>query len=92
MNAHCERVILTLKSECLDHFVVFGEDHLTHLTSEFLTYYHEHRPHQGKDNKLLNGELPPDKPPPDQSPSGIICHESLGGLLKNYEQAKPKAA
>lgn len=45
MNAYAERWVQTIQSECLDHFVVLGEAQLRHIVSEFVTYYHEHRPH-----------------------------------------------
>jgi hypothetical protein len=46
-NAVAERFVQSVKSECLDHFVVFGTSHLRHILSEYLTYYHCFRPHQG---------------------------------------------
>ena len=39
MNAVCERALQSLQTECLDHFIVFGEDHLRHLINEYL--YHQ---------------------------------------------------
>lgn len=52
-NAVVERFIQTLRQECLDHFVVFGEQHMDYLVKEFVTHYHEERPHQGKQNVPL---------------------------------------
>lgn len=43
----------TLRSECLDHFVFFGERHLRHLLREFVAHYHSERYHQGIRNKLI---------------------------------------
>jgi putative transposase len=39
-NAVAERFVQSVKHECLDHFVVFGEAHLRHILSEFLVYYY----------------------------------------------------
>lgn len=43
----------TIKTECLDRFVVLGEAHLRHIVREFLAYYHEERPHQARENLPL---------------------------------------
>lgn len=40
----------TLKTECLDHFVICGEVHLRHIVREFVTHCHEECPHQAKGN------------------------------------------
>ncbi|MEY4384745.1 MAG: hypothetical protein RLY20_28 [Verrucomicrobiota bacterium] len=82
MNAHVERFLQSLQQECLDHFVVFGEDHFRHLINEYLTHYNGRRPHQGLDNRPLDGhsfELPT-----DWTHADLECTESLGGLLKSY--------
>jgi hypothetical protein len=42
------RFIQTLQQECLDYFVVFGEQHMNYVDSEMVAHYHEERPHQGK--------------------------------------------
>jgi putative transposase len=84
LNAYAERFVQTLRTECLDHFVVFGVKHLRHLVSEFLAHYHEERPHQNLGNA----------PPCRQSEEvlqfvkdqPIHCSERLGGLLKHYSR------
>ena len=43
-NAYIERFIQSLGQECLDKFVIFGEQHLDHLCGEYLEYYHHDRP------------------------------------------------
>ena len=45
-NGIAERLIGTLRRECLDHIVVFGEDHLRCVLSAFATYYNQTRPHR----------------------------------------------
>ena len=86
LNAYVERWIQSIQVECLDHFIVLGAAHLNHLVEEFVAHYHEERPHQGLDNKLIV----PGKPPPDNEsiPSlrDIACRERLGGLLRHYER------
>lgn len=51
MNPFAEIWIQRIKRECLDHFLVLGEDHLRYLIREFLTHYHDERPHQGIGNR-----------------------------------------
>jgi putative transposase len=50
LNARAERRVQTVKPELLDHFMVFGEAHLRYLLAEFLSHYHEARPHQSLGN------------------------------------------
>jgi transposase InsO family protein len=44
-----ERVIGTLRRECLDHVIVFGEQHLSSILGEFVAYYNQERPHRTLD-------------------------------------------
>ncbi len=93
-NAFVERFIQTLQQECIDYFVVFGEQHMDHLVSEMVSYYHEERPHQANINAPLtrvqsavdSGKRKQKKQPStDVVPiSRIECRWRLGGLLKHY--------
>src|SRR3974390_3778600 len=38
-NGYCERLIGSVRGECLDHMVVFGERHLRHLLNSYQRYY-----------------------------------------------------
>ena len=75
-NPYAESWAGTIKRECLDHFVVLGEQHLRHLVSEYVKYYNSVRPHG-----LIGGPL-------DELPvvaqGEVCCEEKLGGLLKHY--------
>src|SRR3954452_1460343 len=44
-NGYCERAIGSIRRECLDHVVVFGERHLRHLLRSYATYYNSARTH-----------------------------------------------
>src|SRR6476620_4288774 len=44
-NGYCERAIGSIRRECLDHVVVFGERHLRHLLRSYATYYNAARTH-----------------------------------------------
>lgn len=84
MQAFIERWILSIQTECLDHFLVFGEKHLNFLVSSFVRHYLLHRPHQGIGNVPLR-DLP--EPPEDvPRPSDIRCETALGGLLRHYHR------
>jgi len=52
-NPHAERFIKSIRNECLDHFIVFGEPHLRHLVREYVAHYNAERYHQGIGGKLL---------------------------------------
>ena len=83
MNAFIERWIQSVKHECLDHFLVFGEDHFNYLISEYVAYYHTERPHQSLGNEPIASELQvANRGGDDDEP--IACRERLGGLLKHY--------
>ena len=86
MNPFAERWVLSIKSECLDHFVVFGEDHLRHIINEYVKhYYNLTRPHQGRDNRpIRDGDSEPATLP---FPEKVECEERLGGLLRHYHRA-----
>jgi len=74
LNAYAERWVQTLRTECLDHFVVCGEKHLRHLVKEFVAHYHEERPHQGRGNVPLPEAEAADagEPPVLSLPSGGV--------------------
>jgi putative transposase len=46
-NAYCERLIGSLKRECLDHMLILLRQQLHRLITEFVDYYNHSRPHQG---------------------------------------------
>ena len=48
-NAYAERLIGSIRRECLDHVVVFGERHLRHVLLTYMYYYNETRTHLSLD-------------------------------------------
>lgn len=93
-NAFVERFIGSLRGECLDHFIVFGERHFNFLVSEFKAHYHEERPHQGADigNMPLSVKTTQASCREESSEAennviclaSVRCKQRLGGLLKHY--------
>jgi putative transposase len=84
LNAFAERYVQSVKQECLDQFIVFGESHLEYLLREYEDYYNTVRPHQGIENRTIGIVVVPplDSSPPDASE--IECESRLGGLLRHY--------
>ncbi len=76
-NAVAERVIRTLRQECLDHVIVRNERHLHTVLGEFLRYYNHDRPH-----RALHLGMPIPRPP---TPTGaVVSRPVLGGLHHSY--------
>lgn len=55
-NAYAERFVHSIKEECLDRLILFGEEHLRHAIDEYLAHYHRERNHQGIGNELIDGQ------------------------------------
>ncbi len=91
-NAFMECWIGSLRKECLNHFTCFSTKHLGYIVDEYVEFYNDHRPHQGKGNQLLKyhafeKDEPNDCNPYDRPLGRINCKSSLGGLLKHYYRA-----
>lgn len=79
LNAHQERFMKSIKSECLDRMIFFGENMLRNAVREYVSHYHQERNHQGLDHKIID---PGDEV--GQLKDEIECRERLGGLLRYY--------
>jgi transposase InsO family protein len=79
-NAIAERVIGTLRRECLDHMIVLDEQHLLSVLAEFVRYYNADRPH-----RTLGMRTPERKPRPTTGP--IRSRSVLNGLHHAYDRA-----
>ena len=44
-NAYCERLVGTIRRECLDFMIPLGEKHLRRILAEWVTHYNRGRPH-----------------------------------------------
>ena len=51
-NAICERLLGSVRRECLDHIIILSEAHLRRVLSEYVTYFNRSRPHQGIHQQL----------------------------------------
>ena len=76
-NTYAERLIGSVRRECVDHVVVFGERHLRHLLLVYKNYYNVTRTHLS-----LNKDAP--SPRAVQATGHIIGLPILGGLHHQY--------
>jgi len=93
-NAFVERFIQSIGQECLDRFVIFGEQHMNHVCQEYLAHYPEDRPHQSLENepiatpkkrgrpRIRRGNVEREIVPLTDLP----CKQRLGGMLKSYSR------
>ncbi|MFI0730214.1 integrase core domain-containing protein [Streptomyces sp. NPDC021225] len=86
MNAHCERVIGTLRREALDHLLIWNETHARQVLDAYTQHYNGHRPHQAR------GQLPPlaqEHPTSMVGPSThrVLRTRILGGVINEYRYA-----
>jgi len=79
-NAIAERLVGTLRRECLDHIIVLNERHLRAILADFARYYNADRPHRTLD---LDTPVPLDRP----LVGSIRSRPVLGGLHHAYERA-----
>ena len=84
-NPHAERFIRSVRNECLDHFIVFGESHLRHLVKQYVAHYNAERFHQGMDGKLLTQNA--DSASDNGTIGTIKTHSRLAGILNFYQRA-----
>jgi putative transposase len=92
-NAFCERVIGTIRRECLDWMIPFNEDHLRRVPQQWVAHYNRGRPH------MSLGPGIPDAP--DRAPVAsdhrirdahqVVAKSILGGLHHEY-RLEPRAA
>jgi putative transposase len=79
LNSYAERFVRSIKEECLERMILFGEDSLRDSTRAFLEHYHGERNHQGLGNRMIT---------PLQTESAtngvIVRRDRLGGMLNYY--------
>ena len=80
-RAYVERVIGTLRRQCLDHMIVFNERCLHRHLKCFVDYYHRSRTHLA-----LEKDSPEPRPIQPPSAGRIIAIPLMGGLHHRYER------
>ena len=86
MNAHCERVIRTIRREALDHVLIINQAHDRRVLTEFQDHYNRHRPHQAR------AQLPHDtaeQPTTIEDLNGhrVLRTRRLRGTINEYRYA-----
>jgi transposase InsO family protein len=80
-RAYVERVIGSIRRECLDHVIVFNEASLRRTLTSFMAYYHASRRHLGlgKDTPEPRTVQPPEL-------GLVVAIPQLGGLHHRHER------
>ena len=80
-NPYVERLIGSVRRECLDHSIILNERHLRRILGSYLDYYHGSRTH------LSIGKDTPDGRPVQPAGSGtVVSLPKVGGLHHRYER------
>ena len=80
-NPYVERIIGSIRRECLEHIIVFNEGHLRNVLSSYFQYYHKTRTHLS-----LDKDCPEPRPIQPPSAGKIIAFPEMGGLHRRYER------
>src|SRR5262249_37415017 len=78
-NAYAERVIGSIRRECLDHVVVIGERNLREILAKYVAYYNRTRTHLS-----LSKDAPEPRTVQAPSEGGVVEVPRVGGLHHEY--------
>jgi putative transposase len=81
-SPYVERLIGSIRRECLDHVIVSGEAHLKRVLGSYFSYYHRSRCHRALDG---NAPDPREVEPPDRG--RVVAVPQVGGLHHRYTRA-----
>src|SRR5688572_26884853 len=80
-NPYVERLIGSIRRECLDHVITINEAHLRHVLMAYICYYHRTRTHLG-----LEKDTPDHRPVSPTLTGPIVAIPEVGGLHHRYER------
>jgi transposase InsO family protein len=80
-NAYVERIIGSIRRECLNHVIIFDERHLRRVLSSYFFYYHKTRTHLS-----LDKDCPESRTVQLPAVGKIIAFPEVGGLHHRYER------
>jgi transposase InsO family protein len=78
-NPYVERLIGSVRRECLDHVIVLNERHLRRILVSYLDYYHRSRTHLSLGKDTPEGR-------PVRGTGKIVAFPKVGGLHHRYER------
>jgi len=81
-NAYVERVIGSIRRECLDHVIVANATGLHRVLTEYVAYYMRSRTHLA-----LDKDAPMSRPAMPPSAGRIVATPQVGGLHHRYDRA-----
>jgi transposase InsO family protein len=80
-SPYVERVIGSIRRDCLDHVIVRNERHLRQILASYLDYYHRSRCHLS-----LDKDSPYGRPVQPVGSGEIVAFPQVGGLHHRYER------
>ena len=83
-NAICERVVGTIRRECLDRMLILGRRHLEAVLAEYVAHYNAHRPHRSLRQRAPSTLDATPAPIEDIDPARVRRTDRLGGLIHEY--------
>ena len=81
-SPYVERIIGSIRRECLDHVIIFNERHLRRILSDYFAYHQVARPHLALDR---NSPVPRRVEPPPEGT--VVAIPQVGGLHHRYRRA-----
>jgi putative transposase len=84
-RAYVERVIGSIRHECLDHVIVFHESSLRRTRASYFDYYHQSRTHLS-----LDKDSPEPRPIHASEMGRVVAVPQVGGLHHRYERRPPE--
>ncbi|MCX4596344.1 integrase core domain-containing protein [Streptomyces sp. NBC_01549] len=85
MNAHCERIIGSIRREALDHVLILNEAHARQVLAAYQQHHNEHRPHQARNQIPPNAHEQPTAT--NIGTRRLLRTRILGGLINEYRYA-----
>ena len=79
-NAYAERLLGSIRRECVDHLIVLGETHLRRILAKYAAYYNESRTHRS-----LNKDAPFHRT--IQRMGAITSQPVLGAFITNIAES-----
>jgi transposase InsO family protein len=80
-NPYVERLIGSVRRECLDHVIILGQAHLRRVLAAYLSYYHGARTHLS-----LEKDAPAPRRIQTPTEGRVVAFSEVGGLHHRYER------